>query len=506
MRLSSDPTLSLAAVTDELQATWAVEESASSPQPLPAPGLHGSPRVIRLRKGLDLPISGQPRQEIDSAASVRTAAVVATDFVGLRPRLAVAEGDRVRLGQPLFFDKRQPRIAFTSPAAGRVTAIHRGARRALLSVVIDIDGNDCEHFKEHSAQDLHQLDPNSVREQLLASGLWTALRARPFGQVAAPDADPSSIFVTAIDTHPLSAHPAVVLAERLEDFYHGLMVLGRLANVPIYLCTGADEWSKLFSADTPGRATATDDPAGLAAVVPVQFRGPHPAGLPGTHIHFLHPAGRGKQVWHVNYQDVIAIGRLFTTGRLDLERVVALAGPSVSNPRLVRTFVGANLADLAAEELLPGDHRIVSGSVLGGRKADDPVAFLGRYHLQVSVLPEGRRRELFGWILPGFRKFSIKNVFASRLLGPSRLPLTTATHGSRRAIVPVGAYERVMPLDLLPTFLLRALAVGDLEQAEALGCLELEEEDLALCSFVCPGKGDYGALLREALTTIEREG
>ncbi len=237
-----------------------------------------------------------------------------------------------------------------------------------------------------------------------------------------------------------------------------------------------------------------------------QFDGPHPAGLAGTHVHFLEGVSAQKTVWTIGYQDVIAIGRLFLDGRLYTERVVALSGPQVENPRLLRTRLGADLQALCAGQLKNGDNRIISGSVLGGRQVQGGTAYLGRYHNQVSVLLEGRHREFMGWFSPGFKKHSTLGIYFTSFFGTKPLPMTTNTNGSERAMVPVGTYEKVMPLDILPTQLLRALVVGDTTMAQALGCLELEEEDLALCSYVCPGKYEYGPILRDNLTRIEKEG
>ncbi|MBT8062011.1 MAG: NADH:ubiquinone reductase (Na(+)-transporting) subunit A, partial [Gammaproteobacteria bacterium] len=237
-----------------------------------------------------------------------------------------------------------------------------------------------------------------------------------------------------------------------------------------------------------------------------EFSGPHPAGLPGTHIHFLDPVGDGKVVWYVNYQDTIAIGRLFTSGRLPVERIIALGGPSVLRPRLLRTRLGASLADLLANELNPGACRVVSGSVLSGHRAAGWARYLGRYHLQVSALPEGQRREFLAWIMPGLAKFSSTRAYAAGWLPTRQFSLTTSQNGSPRAMVPIGNFEKVMPLDILPAPLLKALLVRDTDTARDLGCLELDEEDLALCSFVCCSKYDYGPVLRENLNAIARDG
>ncbi len=448
-------------------------------------------RKIRITKGLDLPISGAPRQAIAEGPAVDTVAVLGPDYVGMRPTMAVQVGDRVKLGQTLFADKKTPGVLYTAPACGEVIAVNRGAKRALESVVIRIAGDEAETFAHFPEAQLEQLAPGEARDNLVRSGLWTAFRARPFGKVPPPDSTPRSIFVTAMDTNPLAARADVVVAEAADDFLRGLKVISRLTPGSVFVCR------------SPGAAIPGDD---LPLVEMVEFEGPHPAGLVGTHAHFLDPVGRDRTIWQVNYQDAIVIGRLFATGRLDPWRVISLAGPAVRDPRLIRTRLGASIDQLVEGELAEGENRVISGSVLSGYAAEGTMAFLGRYHLQVSALAEGRERKLFGWTMPGLDRFSVRNLFASSLLPKKSFPLTTSRNGGPRAIVPVGAYENVMPLDMLPTFLLRALEVEDVEQAEALGCLELDEEDLALCTFVCPGKGDYGAMLRRNLTIIEKEG
>lgn len=445
--------------------------------------------MIRIKRGLDLPITGAPVQRIEAGRPVRSAAVIGFDYHGMKPTMAVQVGDRVKLGQVLFSDKKTPGVDFTAPAAGVVSAIHRGEQRVLQSVVIDIEGDEAVEFSRYTDAEIEVLDGQQVRDNLLKSGLWTALRTRPYSKVPAIDAIPSSIFVTAIDTHPLAADPAVVIAEEAEDFARGLKVLGRIAGV--YLC---HEDGKSI----PG--------AGLPNVRAESFAGPHPAGLPGTHIHFLDPVDGHKSVWYLNYQDAIAVGKLFATGRLWAERIVALAGPVVEKPRLVRTRLGANLEELTAGELVPGRNRVVSGSLFGGRTSRGACAFLGRYHLQVSCLQEGNDREFLHYLRAGVNKHSVLNIYASKLLGHRLFDFTTTTNGSPRAMVPVGNYEEVMPLDVLPTQLLRSLIVGDTDTAQKLGALELDEEDLALCSYVCAGKYEYGPILRDNLTRIEKEG
>ena len=445
--------------------------------------------MIKIKRGLDLPITGSPEQRIEDARPARSVALVGFDYHGMKPTMEVQVGDRVKAGQILFSDKKTPGVIFTAPVAGVVSAINRGEKRVLQSVVIDVDGSESIDFGSHPPAALETLDSQQVRETLIRSGLWTALRTRPYSKVPAVDAVPSSIFVTAIDTHPLAADPAVVLQHCAADFENGLKVLSRLAG--IWLC-------KAEGAVIPGE--------GLAGVRTESFAGPHPAGLAGTHIHFLDPVSEQRQVWHINYQDVVAVGRLFTTGHLSAERIIALGGPQVERPRLLRTVLGANLAELTAGEMKPGNNRVISGSVLGGRLARGAANYLGRYHLQVSVLLEGTQREMLHYLRAGTDKHSILNIFISKLKPGKLFDFTTSTNGSARAMVPVGNYEEVMPLDILPTQLLRSLIVGDTEVAQKLGCLELDEEDLALCTYVCPGKYEYGPILRDNLTRIEQEG
>ena len=446
---------------------------------------------IRLRRGLDLPVAGSPRQEICAAPPVSQVGIVGRDYPGLRLGPLVEEGARVALGEAVLRDRAEPRITCTAPAAGVVVAINRGERRSLRSVVIRVDGDEQCEFDAYRSGDLDKLDRELVTRQLCESGLWPGLRRRPYNKVAAPGTVPFAITVTAIDTNPLALDPMMVIAGRQQDFADGLRVISRLTDGVVYVCTPP-------GADVPAPK--------LPHFILAQFEGPHPAGLPGTHIHMLCPAGAHRTVWHIGYQDVIAIGSLFTTGRLSVERVVALGGPMVKDPRLLRTRPGASLAELLRGELQGGESRVVSGSLLGGSTVTGWGAYLGRYDNQVTVLREGREREFLGWMAPGGDKYSITNAYLSALRRKLPFRFTTTQNGSPRAMIPIGSYERVMPLDILPTQLLRALLVGDIESAMALGCLELAEEDLALCTVVCPSKYNYGPCLRTMLDQIEKEG
>ena len=447
--------------------------------------------MIKIKRGMDIPIQGAPQQVVEDAPAARAVALVGFDYVGMKPTMEVKEGDRVKLGQLLFTDKKTEGVRYTAPASGVVSAINRGARRVLQSVVIDVDGEESEAFGSFSAAEAVNLDAQTIRSQLVQSGQWTALRTRPYSKVPAPESDASSIFVTAMDTNPLAADPAVIIAEQVDAFTLGQDLLAKLTSGKVYVCSAAGASVPSGNADN---------------IEAAQFDGPHPAGLAGTHIHFLEGVHAGKTVWQVGYQDVIAIGRLFLDGKLYTDRVVSLGGPQVENPRLLRTRLGVDLQALCAGQLKDGENRIISGSILGGRGVASGTAYLGRYHNQVSVLLEGRQRDFMGWLSPGAKRHSSLGIYLTSFFGTKPLAMTTNTNGSERAMVPVGQYETIMPLDILPTQLLRSLIVGDTETAQALGCLELEEEDLALCSYVCAGKYEYGPILRDNLTRIEKEG
>jgi Na+-transporting NADH:ubiquinone oxidoreductase subunit A len=445
--------------------------------------------MITIKKGLDVPVIGSPQQVIHDGLSIKNVATLGEEFVGMRPTMFVKVGDRVKKGQVIFEDKKNPGVKFTAQAAGVVKEINRGEKRVLQSVVIEVDGYDQETFTSYSANELASISRDDVVKNLVDSGLWTALRTRPFSKVPAIDSAPTAIFVSAMDTNPSAANPEVIINEQAEAFKNGLTILSRLTE------------GEVFVSKAPGANIPVDDNATVT-----EFSGKHPAGLVGTHIHFLKPASADKFVWHLGYQDVIAFAKLFTTGELDNTRVISLAGPAAKNPRLVRTVLGASTVELTAGEAIDGELRIVSGSLLMGATATAVHGYLGRYHTQVSLILEGREKEFIGYMYPGPNKFSVTRAFMSHFFPRKLFNMTTTTNGSSRAMVPIGNFERVMPLDILPTLFLRDLCAGDTDSAQQLGALELDEEDLALCTFVCPGKTDYGVLLRDCLTTIEKEG
>ena len=447
--------------------------------------------VIRIKKGLDLPINGEPKDVVDESKKVKKVAILGNDYIGLKPTLLVTVGEKVKLGQPLFTDKKSPLIKFTSPGSGTIVEINRGEKRVFLSMVIDLEGDEEITFNSYSESAILSLSADEIKTQLIDSGLWTSLRERPFSRVANPEIAPKAIFVTAIDSNPLAPSIEKVLEGKESNFKNGLRVLSKLTDGNLFLC----------------KEEGTNIPEVQLHNLNVQeFGGIHPKGLPGTHIHLLNPANRTNQVWYINAQDLASVGELFTTGKINVKRTIALSGPAVKNPRYLKTRIGASLDELTRDELINIENRIISGSVLHGRSSADVENYLGRYHQQVSVIEENNEREFLGWVKPSSNLFSIKKVMLSSLTPKKRFNFNSAINGGKRAIVPSGSYEQVMPLDILPTFLLRSLAVDDVEEAEKLGCLELDEEDLALCTYVCPSKIDHGINLRRNLTLIDKEG
>ena len=450
--------------------------------------------MIRIKKGLNIPINGSPTEEIVDSTRSRSVAILGNDYVGMKPTMLVEEGDRVKLGQALFEDKKNPGIIFTSPAGGKVESINRGDRRVLQSVVIEVDQEEeTEEFNRYSEDELDKTTPAEIRSQLIKSGSWTAFRTRPYSKIPGVEDIPNNIFISLLDTQPLSPNPEIITNLNTDNFNFGLKVLKRLVDCPIHISTGPNS-----NLDLP-----EDD-----QVIKHIFSGPHPAGLVGTQMHYISPASLSNINWTIGYQDVIAIGAQFRTGKVFVERVVSLAGPQVNEPKYLKTRLGACTDEVTAGQLTQRENRVISGSVISGREALGPYAYLGRYHNQISVVaePNSKDREFMNWLTPGPRKFSKIPLFLSSLFPKKLYKFKALMNGSDRPIVPIGVYEEVLPLNFLPAMLLRNIVLMDTEKIQALGGLELDEEDLSLCSFVCPGKYDFGSLLRAGLTKIEVEG
>ena len=450
--------------------------------------------MIRIKKGLNIPINGSPTEEIVDSTRSRSVAILGNDYVGMKPTMLVEEGDRVKLGQALFEDKKNPGVIFTSPAGGKVESINRGDRRVLQSVVIEVEQEEeIEEFNRYSEDELDKTTSAEIRSQLIKSGSWTAFRTRPYSKIPGVEEIPNNIFISLLDTQPLSPNPEIITNLNTDNFNFGLKVLKRLVDCPIHISTGPNS-----NLDLP-----EDD-----QVIKHIFSGPHPAGLVGTQMHYISPASLSNINWTIGYQDVIAIGAQFRTGKVFVERVVSLAGPQVNEPKYLKTRLGACTDEVTAGQLTQRENRVISGSVISGREAIGPYAYLGRYHNQISVVaePNSKDREFMNWLTPGPRKFSKIPLFLSSLFPKKLYKFKALMNGSDRPIVPIGVYEEVLPLNFLPAMLLRNIVLMDTEKIQALGGLELDEEDLSLCSFVCPGKYDFGSLLRAGLTKIEVEG
>lgn len=443
---------------------------------------------IQLRKGLNLPISGKARPEVETAGTVASVGILGADYLDLKPSILVAEGDEVVAGTPVLIDKKMPEVQIVSPISGRVRAVNRGARRKLVSIVIDAGDVSGDPIDFSGIGDV--ATRAGVVERLCVAGLWTSFRTRPYSKVPAPNSTPISIYVTAMDSEPLSADPQIAISQDADAFRKGLETVAALTEGTTYLCQAAPE--PLPGHDLPG-------------VEAVQFEGPHPAGLAGTHMHFLTPPQADKPVWTIGFQDVIVIGRLMLTGVYDPSCLIALTGPACKDPRLVRTVAGASMVEIAKNDLPDYPVRLISGSVLSGRSGEGESAYLGRYARQITLIEEDKKQIPLGWIRPMFAKYAVQPVLGSARTKRD-FPLTSNLNGGRRAMVPLGTFEKLMPQDVLPTQLLRALLVMDTDQAQLLGALELDEEDLGLVGFACPAKYEYGLALRDCLTKIEKEG
>ena len=450
--------------------------------------------MISVSKGLDIPLKGVPSTEFDSASPSELVGITGPDFVGMKPSILVKPGEKVKIGQPLFACKKNEGLVFTSPASGEVVEVKRGERRVFQTFVIRQDGsNTHQSFSKYS--DKSDNDADSVRALLVESGLWASLRERPFDKTPSVSGDlPNSIFVSIADTQPAAPDPIAVVTKHNAEFDRGLTILEKLCKKHLYVCSAYRKTPAL--------------PLHLEKLVVENVQGPHPAGNVGTQMHFLSPPSLLNKVWHVGYQDVIAIGHLFATGKLFTTRYVGTSGPLAKNPRIIATHIGADLRELCKAERTDCKKplRAISGSILNGRSIAEPFHFLGAFHNQISLIEENDRRELLGWHLPGFKKFSSKGVFVASKLPGVNFDISTSTHGSPRALVPFGHFEGVCPMDTLPTHLLRALLSKDTDAAQDLGVLELSEEDMSLFTFVSTGKTDFGPILRENLDLIEKEG
>lgn len=442
---------------------------------------------IRLKKGVDIKLVGQAPNIIKEAPKAATYVVKPTDFLGIRPKLTVKEGQEVKAGTPLFFSKDDDRIKFCSPVSGEVVEIVRGDKRKLLQIKILADKeNSYEKFSPIS-----ELNKSSVTERLLESGLWPFIRQRPYGVIAKPEDTPKSIFISGFESSPLAQDNNFILKDKIDDFQHGIDAISHLTDGKIHLNLSSKPNSPNVLLDTKG--------------VQVNFiNGPHPAGNVGVQIHHLDPINKGDVVWYLYPQDVVAIGRLFKDNRHDARKTIALAGSQVKESGYFEVYTGCDLSGVLVDNLNEGDSRVISGSVLTGTNITQS-PYLGYYDSLVSVIPEGNQHKFLGWIAPNFEQFSLSRTLFSWLQPNKRYNLDTNTNGEERAYVVTGQYEDVVPMDILPVQLIKSIMIEDLEQMEKLGIYEVVEEDLALCEVVCTSKIPVQKTLRKGLDLCRAE-
>jgi len=443
--------------------------------------------VIRLKKGLNIKLKGSAEKALEKLPIPATVALKPTDFPGLTPKLSVKADAKVKAGDALFYDKYHPEIVFTAPYGGKVVSVNRGERRKILEVVI-------ETAKDAGAVSFKKANPNSltgeeVKEQILKSGLWPFIKKRPYGVVASPDQKPLAIYISTFDTAPLAPDYNFVVGGQMETFQTGVNALAKLTEGKVIL--GVNNGSAF---------------TGVKNVEINTFEGPHPAGNVGIQIANTKPLNKGEVVWTINVQDVLFIGRLFETGTVDMTRIVALTGSEVNAPKYYQTIVGAPLAAVTDKKLINADYnqRIIGGNVLTGTKLKAQ-NYLGFYDTQITVIPEGDEYEFVGWADPGFGKFSASKTFFGKLFPKKEYTMNANMHGGERAFVMSGQYEKLVPMDILPVHLLKAVLVNDIDKMEQLGIYEVIEEDLALCEYACTSKIEVQKILREGINTMIKE-
>ena len=445
--------------------------------------------VFKIRKGLNINLTGKAEKIIGNVAPSSYYAVKPSDFHGIVPRLNVSEGASVKAGTTLYTDKNRPEIRFVSPVSGTVSAINRGDRRAILEVVVKAGEN--MEYEEFPKGNPFEMNRDDIIENLLKSGLWPAIRQRPYHIMADPKDVPKSIFISAFDSAPLAPDYDFILTGYGQEFQVGVNVLSRLTPGKVHI-----------NIDEENTRSSVFRDAVNAQVN--RFSGPHPAGNIGVQIQKIDPINKGEVIWFINVQDVLAIGRLFTSGIVDLSRIIALTGSEVIQPGYYRVISGTSVENILKEAIRKGNKRIISGNVLTGQKIAQQ-GFLGYYDSQITVIPEGDHFEFFGWAMPGFSKFSASRTFWSWITPKREYVIDTNLKGGQRAFVITGLYERVFPMDIYPMQLLKAIIADDIDQMEKLGIYEVAEEDFALCEFVDPSKTEMQVLIRKGLDTIRRE-
>jgi Na+-transporting NADH:ubiquinone oxidoreductase subunit A len=449
-------------------------------------------KVIKIKKGLNIPLIGDAEKILQSAPRAGHYSVKPPDFHGLTPKMLVREGDQVKAGTPLFFDKYNEKIVFTSPVSGTFTTLVRGEKRRILEVNIQAD--EADEYVEFASGDPAGMNRKEITKILLKSGVWPAIRQRPYSVIANPEDNPKGIFISCFQTGPVAPDLDFVVNGQEAVFQKGLDALVKLTDGKVHL--GVDAVNTMSGAFLNARGVQVH-----------RFSGPHPAGNPGIQIHHIDPINKGEIAWYVDVQDVIIIGRLFEKGIYDASKVVSLAGPEVLNPRYYRVISGARISSFTGNNIRKESGvtpRFISGDALSGNMVSEQ-GFLGFYHNLVTVLPEGDKPELVGWIAPNFDKFSLSRTFFSFITPWRKYRLNTNIRSGVRPFVITGLYERVLPMDIMPMQLIKSIMINDIDMMEKLGIYEVAPEDFALCEYICPSKIEMQTIIREGLDVIRRE-
>ncbi len=458
--------------------------------------------VINLKKGLDIRLAGETEKRIGEVQASAVYAISPLEYGNVVPKLLVKVDDAVEAGSPLFFDKNMPEVIFTSPVSGHVTAVNRGEKRKILSIEVEADQ---EQVYRNFSVDLANMSRQNVIDTLLQSGLWPTIIQRPYGIIAKPTDTPKSIFISGFDSAPLATDMNFALQDEVANVQKGIEVLGKLTNGKVHLGLKAGEDS-LFSK--------------IAGAEIHLFKGPHPAGNVGIQIHHIDPINKGDVVWTADIQNVAIIGRLFNTGHIDMTKTIAVAGSKVKSPCYAKVLVGTKFSSILGSkeqneqglgkiETGNGACRIINGNVLSGTAAELDTASVGMYTKQISVIPEGDKYELFGWMMPRFNKFSVSHSYFSwiinRLCPKKKYDIDTNLNGGKRAMIVTGLYEDYLPMDIYPMYLIKAALAGDIDKMEDLGIYEVVAEDLALCEFVDPSKTDIQAIIQDGINLMIKE-
>ncbi|MAJ98983.1 MAG: Na(+)-translocating NADH-quinone reductase subunit A [Flavobacteriales bacterium TMED288] len=448
---------------------------------------------IKIKKGIDIRLKGVAEKLYANVPKSKFYSIDPSDFIGITPKLAVKEKDVVLSGDVVFFDKKNPNIKFTSPVSGSVTQINRGAKRKILSIIIE--SNLKINYKKFKKYKFDELDRNIIVKQLLESGLWPSIRQRPFAIIANPNDIPKSIHISTFDTSPLACDNNFIIHGMNREFQNGINIIKKLTDGIVHLnIISNSDCSDVFKT--------------TSGVQINQFSGPHPSGNIGTQIHHIDPINKGEVIWYLYTQDIIAISKLFENGIYDASKLIALGGSQVKNPRYYRLLRGASIENIISDNIIfnksNSENRYISGNVLTGKKIDSK-GYLGYYHNEICVIPEGNNTEFLGWLLPGLSKFSLSRTFYSWLNMKKKYTISANMNGEERAYVVTGQYEKIFPMDIYPQQLIKATIFNDIELMEKLGIYEVAEEDFALCEFSCTSKIPIQKIIRDGLNKIQKE-